>query len=91
MQTEIIGLVAGMFVAAGFVPQIVRVWRLKKADEISLSFNLLSLTGTSLWLVYGLFLGLPSVIVWNSANVALLVLLLTVKLKYGMGQVAPKS
>ena len=90
-QAEMIGLVAGMFVALGLVPQIVRVWRLKSAQEISLPFNLLSLIGTMLWLVYGLFLGLMSVIVWNSANCALLILLLTMKLKYGMSYSTPKS
>ncbi len=90
-QVELLGLAAGLFVALGLVPQILRVWRLKRAEEISLSFNLLSLTGTALWLAYGLFLGLISVIVWNGANVVLLLLLLTVKLKYGMGHTAPKS
>lgn len=83
-QIEILGLVAGMFVALGLVPQILRVWRLKSAREISLSFNLFSLIGTTLWLAYGLFLGLTSLIVWNGANDALLILLLTMKLRYGM-------
>lgn len=66
-----------------------RVWRLKDAQEISLTFNLLSLGGTVLWLVYGILLSLISVIVWNGTNVVLLVLLLAVKLKYGMGHSAP--
>jgi MtN3 and saliva related transmembrane protein len=90
-QIEILGLVAGMFVALGLVPQIARVWRLKSAQEISLTFNLLFLIGTTLWLAYGLFLGLISIIVWNSANSALLILLLAVKLKYGMDHSTRKS
>jgi MtN3 and saliva related transmembrane protein len=83
-QVEILGLVAGLFVALGLVPQILRVWKLRSAQEISLSFNLLSLIGTTLWLVYGLSLGLTSVVLWNGANDALLVLLLIMKLRYGM-------
>jgi len=90
-QFELLGLAAGLFVALGLIPQIFRVWKLKRAEEISLSFNLLSLTGTALWLAYGLFLGLASVIIWNGANVVLLLLLLTVKLKYGMGRAPPRS
>jgi MtN3 and saliva related transmembrane protein len=90
-EVEILGLVAGMFVALGYVPQIVRVWRLRSAQEISLSFNLLSLVGSILWLAYGLFLGLMSLIVWNGANTVLLILLLTMKLKYGMNHSAPRS
>ncbi len=86
IAAEALGLLAGFLVALGLVPQIVRVWRLKDAKEISLAFNLLSLTGTVLWLLYGLILGLLSVIVWNGTNVVLLCLLLTVKLRYGMGE-----
>lgn len=81
---EFVGLAAGFLIAMGYVPQVVRVWRLKDAQEISLAFNLLSLGGTVLWLVYGLSLQLLSVMVWNGANFVLLVLLLAVKLKYGM-------
>jgi MtN3 and saliva related transmembrane protein len=81
---EAIGLVAGFLVALGLVPQVVKVWRLKDAQEISLSFNLLSLGGTVLWFVYGIVLSLVSVIVWNAINLVLLSALLLVKLKYGM-------
>jgi len=83
-EAEIIGLAAGFFVALGYVPQIMRVWRLRDAQEISLSFNLLSIAGSVLWLAYGLVLGLLSVIFWNGANLVLLVILLAVKLRYGM-------
>ena len=57
-DAEALGLVAGFLIALGLVPQILRVWRLKDAQEISLTFNLLSLAGTALWLVYGVILGL---------------------------------
>jgi len=87
--TEIVGLVAGFLVAFGLVPQVLRVWRLKDAQEISLAFNLLSLGGTALWLTYGLSLGLLSVIVWNGVNLILYVLLLVVKLKLGSGRSSP--
>lgn len=80
-----------MFVALGLVPQILRVWKLKSAQEISLPFSLLFLIGTMIWLAYGLFLGLTSVIVWNGTNSALLILLLTLKLKFGMNHATPKS
>lgn len=90
-QIEILGLAAGLFVALGLVPQILRVWKLKSAQEISLPFSLLFLIGTMLWLAYGLFLGLTSVIVWNGANSALLILLLILKLKFGMNHATLKS
>jgi MtN3 and saliva related transmembrane protein len=83
--TEVLGLAAGFLVSFGLIPQIMRVWKLRDAKEISLPFNLLSLGGTVLWLTYGLSLGLLSVIIWNGVNCVLYVILLSVKLKYGMG------
>ncbi|HUI22890.1 MAG TPA: SemiSWEET family transporter [Nitrososphaerales archaeon] len=82
---EVLGLAAGFLVSLGLVPQILRVWKLRDAQEISLPFNLLSLGGTVLWLTYGLLLGLLSVILWNGVNCVLYVILLVVKLRYGMG------
>ena len=82
---EALGLAAGFLVSMGLVPQILRVWKLRDAQEISLPFNILSLGGTVLWLTYGLLLGLFSVILWNGVNCVLYVVLLSVKVRYGMG------
>ncbi len=81
---QAIGLVAGFLVSLGLVPQILRVLKLKDAQQISLPFNLLSLGGTVLWLAYGILLGLLAVIFWNGVNCILYVVLLSVKLRYGM-------
>ncbi len=86
---EALGLVAGLLIASGFVPQIIRVWRLRDAHEISLAFNLLNLSGTVLWLGYGLIQDLLAIVIWNCVNLALVSGLLVVKLKYGMGQGGP--
>ena len=83
---EVLGLTAGFLVSLGLVPQILRVRKLRDAREISLPFNLLSLGWTVLWLTYGLLLGLPSVILWNGVNCVLYIILLSVKLRYGMGR-----
>jgi MtN3 and saliva related transmembrane protein len=81
---EALGLVAGFLISLGLVPQILRVLKLKDAQQISLPFNLLSLGGTVLWLTYGILLGLLAVTFWNGINCILYVVLLLVKLKYGM-------
>ena len=89
--TEAIGLLAGLLISIGLVPQILRVLKLKDAAQISLPFNLLSLAGTALWLVYGISLGLLSVTFWNGTNCVLYLILLSVKLKYGMRPAASES
>jgi MtN3 and saliva related transmembrane protein len=83
-EVELLGILAGAVVALGYVPQVVRVWRLKSAREISLPFTVLVLCGIVCWLIYGVSLGLTSVTLWNSVNIVLLSMLLVAKLKYGM-------
>ena len=82
---ELLGLVAGALVTIGFLPQIIRILRLKSAYEISLPFTLLLLSGVSCWLIYGLLLQLISVVLWNGTMAALALVLIYAKLRYGIG------
>lgn len=80
---EWLGFVAGALVTCSLVPQLIRVFRLRSAYEISLLFNTLLLIGMFSWLAYGIFLGLLPVIVWNAIGASLVATLLYAKLKYG--------
>ena len=80
---ECIGLTAGALITFGFIPQIIRVFKLKSAREISATFNILLLVGMLLWLIYGISLHLTPVIFWNSVGMLLVSILLYGKLKYG--------
>lgn len=82
-MTEYIGLIAGLVVTCSLVPQIMRVFRLKSAREISMLFTSLLLLGMVLWLVYGIMQGLFPVILWNVIGALLTMTLLVAKLKYG--------
>ena len=80
---ESLGFVAGALVTCSLIPQLIRVFKLKSAREISTLFTTLLLLGLICWLAYGIFLGLPPVIIWNTIGGALVVALLYAKLKYG--------
>ena len=80
---ESVGLVAGALVTCSMIPQLIRVFKLKSAREISILFATLLLLGMICWLVYGIYLKLIPVIVWNAVGAALVALLLYSKLKYG--------
>lgn len=81
--TEYLGLLAGLLTTFSLVPQIIRVYKLKSAREISVLFNTSMLLGIILWLVYGISLGLVPLIIWNTIGALLTSLLLLTKLKYG--------
>ena len=80
---ELLGLLGGALITLGFIPQILRVFRLRSAREISLPFTLLFLAGVIFWLLYGVSLMLLPVIFWNAVSFFLVSLLLYAKLRYG--------
>lgn len=80
---QILGLVAGGFIAVSFLPQIWRLFKLKSAKEISLPFTCLQLCGGILFLAYGLVLSLPAIIITNILNTVLVGLVVYAKIKYG--------
>ncbi len=82
-MAESLGFIAGAIVTCSLIPQLIRVFRLKSAREISMLFTSLMLLGIILWLAYGIYLKLAPVIIWNVAGAVLVALLLVAKLKYG--------
>jgi MtN3 and saliva related transmembrane protein len=65
------------------IPQLIRVFKMKSAHEISILFTTLLLLGMLCWLVYGIYLELLPVIMWNAIGAVLVTLLMYLKLKYG--------
>jgi len=80
---ESLGFIAGGLISISLIPQLIRVFKLKSAREISLLFTALLLAGVTLWLAYGLYFSLLPVILWNAVSIALVGTLLGAKLKYG--------
>ena len=82
-SAEALGFVAGAVVTCSIIPQLMRVFKLRSAREISLLFTSLLLVGLIIWLAYGVSLGLAPVILWNAIGTGLVATLLYAKLKYG--------
>jgi len=83
LLVEWLGLTAGAITTIGFLPQVIRVYKLKSAREISLTFAIIFVIGLGCWLTYGIFLRLTPVILWNAISVIFALALLYAKLKYG--------
>ena len=81
-MTEYFGYLAGALTTVCYIPQVIRVFRLKSTREISLLFTILLLIGVAIWLVYGILLSLVPMILWNSVGGVVVATLLYAKLKY---------
>lgn len=82
-MAESLGFVGGALVTCSLIPQLIRVFQLKSAREISTLFTVLLLSGLIIWLAYGISLRLAPVILWNAIGTVLIAILLYAKLKYG--------
>ena len=82
-EIELIGLVAGACTTASFLPQVVKTLREKNTAGISLGMYSAFTVGVALWLVYGLLLERPAIVIPNFITLILAGLVLFLKLRDG--------
>ncbi|WP_142714830.1 SemiSWEET transporter [Fodinibius sediminis] len=81
-MTMILGLVAGMLTTIAFIPQVVKTWKTKSADDLSLGMYVAFCLGVSLWLIYGFIVSDLPIIAANLVTLSLAITLLYFKLTY---------
>ena len=78
----VIGIVAGILILSGWVPQIVRGYKTKRLNDVSAYLMILIFAGAALWLVYGIALDDVYIMGVNIAAMVLTMIVLYMKLKY---------
>ena len=78
----VLGLAAGFLTTIGFVPQLVKGYRTKRMDDVSLVMPMLLSAGMALWLGYGLMIDSLPIIFWNSVAIGLNMGMIVLKLKF---------
>lgn len=81
-QQDWLGLIAGSLTTISFIPQVVRIWRTKKGDDISTSMFVIFIAGVTLWLCYGILLEAWPVIAANAITLVLAMVILVLKFRY---------
>src|SRR5882762_9023730 len=79
---DVIGYCAAMMTTISFLPQLIRVVKLRSARDISLGMFLIFTTGTACWLAYGILVGSTPVSIANAVTFALSGTILVLKLRY---------
>jgi MtN3 and saliva related transmembrane protein len=87
----LVGSTAAVCTTVAFVPQIVRVWRLRRAEEISSATFLLFSVGTLVWLAYGVLLSSWPIILANGATLGLALAILALKIYWDRSAPAPTA
>lgn len=71
-MTTIIGLAAGALTTGCWLPQLLRTWRTRSADDFSWAYLALLTCGVGLWLAYGLATGDAAISVANALTLSAL-------------------
>jgi MtN3 and saliva related transmembrane protein len=77
-----IGYVAATCTTVSFLPQLIRVIRLRSAREISLGMFSIFSMGTALWLTYGVLSHSKPVTAANAVTFVLSISILVLKLRF---------
>lgn len=79
---NIIGYSAATLTTISFLPQLIRVVKLRTARDISLGMFLIFSAGTLLWFIYGILSHSTPVWIANAVTLALSVSILILKLRF---------
>ena len=78
----VIGILAGILILSGWVPQIAKGYRTKKLNDVSSYLMILIFIGATMWLIYGMALDDVYIMGVNIAAMFLTMTVLAMKLKY---------
>lgn len=79
---KIIGLVAGLCTATSLLPQVIKTFKEKKAEQVSLFMLIVLLAGQILWIVYGVAKSDIPIIATNSFSLLVDILMIVLRIKF---------
>jgi MtN3 and saliva related transmembrane protein len=80
--TKIVGIAAGICTSLSLLPQLIKLIKTKKAEDISLFYLIILFCGLGLWIWYGVLRADIPIIATNSFSLFLNVMIIMVGIKY---------
>ena len=88
---DVLGGAAALCSMASFTPQLVKIWRERDAEQVSLRMYLVTVCGFALWTLYGALLGRWPLILSNLVSLALASAILVLKLRFSSRRAKEKA
>jgi MtN3 and saliva related transmembrane protein len=79
---QLLGMTAGSISAITFLPQVIKTWKTKSADDISLLMFTFATISVVMWLIYGIILKDIPIIYTNSLVLICSVIMLYFKFRF---------
>ena len=83
ITADTFGYIAAGLTTIAFLPQVIKTWRTKKAEDVSIVMLLMFITGLLFWIIYAIETNALPVLIANIITFILNVTILTLKLIYG--------
>ena len=77
------GFIAAALTTIAFLPQVIKTWKTKKAEDVSIVMLLMFITGLLFWIIYAIETNALPVLIANIITLMLNLTILTLKLIYG--------
>ena len=81
-NTEVIGIIAGTFTALSLLPQLIKLIKEKKANDLSVFYLITLFIGLSAWIYYGALRTDVPIIVTNTVSIIINVMVFILTLIY---------
>lgn len=82
MDIEIVGHIGAGIIASALAPQVIKSWKTKSTEDISLLWNSLLLIGLIIFIIYGIGIESRPIMIFTSIEASLTFSLLILKLFY---------
>jgi MtN3 and saliva related transmembrane protein len=79
----VLGFSATLLTTGAWLPQLIRCWRTRSADDLSWSYLLVLALGVAMWGAYGVASGDPILVLANSVTLVAMGTLGTLKVVFG--------
>lgn len=83
---NVVGTGAALCSMTSFAPQIVKIWRERDASSVSLRMYVVTVTGFTLWIVYGMLIDSWPVTGANSVCLVMSATILALKWRFSRGE-----
>jgi MtN3 and saliva related transmembrane protein len=82
MQNELLGYMAGGLITISVFPQVIKTYKTKSVNDLSLLWTILMAVGLLVWIIYAMINKLPSLEISGISEFLLTILLVIMIIKY---------
>ncbi len=84
--TEIVGFIAGIFTGISLLPQLIKIIKEKKTEDISIWMLLILLAGLAGWVIYGFLKQDLPIIVTNAFSLLVNIIIIILNFIYSKNE-----